>query len=72
MEDSDDDDRDTAEVIAWIISGAVLGIVLCLVITYCICSRLRDNSPHDQSKSRGDKKAAFVNDFPLGVSAYTK
>ena len=68
--EDDDDDRDTAEVIAFIISGAVLGIVLCLVITYCICSRLRD-SPHDQTKS-GNGQKAFVNDFPLSVSTLAK
>ena len=43
-QESDDDDRDTAEVIALIISGAVLAIVLCLICTYCICSRMNGSS----------------------------
>ena len=47
----DDDDRDTAEVIAIIISAAVVGIVLCLICTYCICSKMRD----DQTGSSNDK-----------------
>ena len=49
--EDDDDDRDTAEVIAIIISAAVVGIVLCLVCTYCICSKMRDDQA-DPSKTK--------------------
>ena len=51
VEVEDDDDRDTAEVIAIIISCAVVGIVLCLVCTYCICSKMRDDQA-DPSKTK--------------------
>ena len=51
VEVEDDDDRDTAEVIAIIISAAVVGIVLCLVCTYCICSKMRDDQA-DPSKTK--------------------
>ena len=51
VEVEDDDDRDTAEVIAIIISSAVVGIVLCLVCTYCICSKMRDDQA-DPSKTK--------------------
>ena len=67
VEVEDDDDRDTAEVIAIIISCAVVGIVLCLVCTYCICSKMRDDQS-DPTKIPDKKK--FVNDFSLGVSTY--
>ena len=48
--EDDDDDRDTAEVIAIIISAAVVGIVLCLVCTYCICSKMRDDQADPKDK----------------------
>ena len=69
VEVDDEDDRDTAELIAIIVSCAVVGIVLCLICTYCICSKMRDADPTDPTKT-ADKKQTFVNDFSLGVSTY--
>ena len=36
----EDDDRDTAETIALIVSGVVVFIVIAMVCLYCVCSRM--------------------------------
>ena len=38
--EEEDDDRDTAETIALIVSGAVVFIVIAMVCLYCVCSRM--------------------------------
>ena len=39
----EDDDRDTAETIALIVSGVVVFIVIAMVCLYCVCSRMGSN-----------------------------
>ena len=41
--EEEDDDRDTAETIALIVSGVVVFIVIAMVCLYCVCSRLGSN-----------------------------
>ena len=36
----ENDDRDTAETIALIVSGVVVFIVIAMVCLYCVCSRM--------------------------------
>lgn len=46
----DSDDRDFAELLAFIISGAVVAIVILMVCLYCICSKMGKNGKENEKK----------------------
>ena len=46
----DSDDRDFAELLAFIISGAVVAIVILMVCLYCICSKMGQNGKENEKK----------------------